>query len=125
MYGRQLYPEQVLGEAPPQRGETLWENAGVRLWQRTDQDARIGEFFLTDGTDYTLTRRNPEPAPRDPARSIVELQRLQGRLGEMFLDATAADSEHGPAISPKEAAELRARLDDLFAHAQRLRAAFG
>jgi hypothetical protein len=95
------------------------------LFLATGQDARIGEFFLTDGTDYTLTRRNPEPAPRDPARSIVELQRLQGRLGEMFLDATAADSEQGPAISPKEAAELRARLDDLIAHAQRLRAAFG
>ncbi|KAA3654084.1 MAG: 3-hydroxyacyl-CoA dehydrogenase/enoyl-CoA hydratase family protein [Proteobacteria bacterium] len=42
VYDRQLYPEQVLGEAPKDRGETLWENDGVRLWVRADQDARIG-----------------------------------------------------------------------------------
>ncbi|HJV25264.1 MAG TPA: 3-hydroxyacyl-CoA dehydrogenase/enoyl-CoA hydratase family protein [Aromatoleum sp.] len=42
VYKRQLYPEQVLGEAPAERGETLWENEGVRLWTRPDQDARIG-----------------------------------------------------------------------------------
>ena len=42
VYGRQLYPEQVLGEAVPERGATLWENDGVRLWTRPDQDARIG-----------------------------------------------------------------------------------
>ena len=42
VYQRQLYPEQVLGEAPAERGETLWENEGVRLWTRPDQDSRIG-----------------------------------------------------------------------------------
>ena len=42
VYERQLYPEQVMGEAPRSRGETLWENDGVRLWLRPDQDARIG-----------------------------------------------------------------------------------
>lgn len=42
VYKRQLYPEQVLGEAPSDRGETLWENEGVRLWTRPDQDARVG-----------------------------------------------------------------------------------
>src|SRR5574337_678955 len=47
VYGRQLYPEQVLGEAPPDRGETLWENSGVRLWKRADQDARIGILSFT------------------------------------------------------------------------------
>ncbi|AMO38566.1 3-hydroxyacyl-CoA dehydrogenase/enoyl-CoA hydratase family protein [Thauera humireducens] len=41
-YQRQLYPDRVLGEAPDDRGETLWENAGVRLWRRADLDARIG-----------------------------------------------------------------------------------
>ena len=30
---RQLYPKRVLGEAPDDRGETLFENAGVRLWR--------------------------------------------------------------------------------------------
>ncbi len=42
VYGRQLYPEQVLGEAPPDPGQTLWENEGVRLWRRADVDAGIG-----------------------------------------------------------------------------------
>ncbi len=32
----------MLGEAPAGRGEALWENAGVRLWRRPDQDPRIG-----------------------------------------------------------------------------------
>jgi 3-hydroxyacyl-CoA dehydrogenase len=42
VYGRQLYPEQVLGEAPAEPGATIWENPGVRLWTRPDQDGRIG-----------------------------------------------------------------------------------
>ncbi|MDD5297902.1 MAG: 3-hydroxyacyl-CoA dehydrogenase NAD-binding domain-containing protein [Rhodocyclaceae bacterium] len=32
VYGRQLYPERVLGEAPDAPGATVWQNAGVRLW---------------------------------------------------------------------------------------------
>jgi 3-hydroxyacyl-CoA dehydrogenase len=47
VYQRQLYPDRVLGEAPDDRGETLWENAGVRLWCRPDQDARIGIVSMT------------------------------------------------------------------------------
>ena len=36
VYRRQLYPEQVLGEAPPRYGEMVWENSGVRLWTTGD-----------------------------------------------------------------------------------------
>ena len=36
VYQRQLYPEQVLGEAPHQYGETIFENTGVRLWTTGD-----------------------------------------------------------------------------------------
>ncbi len=42
VYGRQIYPEQVLGEAAPDMGVTLWENDGVRLWNLPAKDARIG-----------------------------------------------------------------------------------
>ncbi|NML26631.1 3-hydroxyacyl-CoA dehydrogenase/enoyl-CoA hydratase family protein [Zoogloea dura] len=42
VYGRQLYPEQVLGETAPDAGQTLWENEGVRLWNLPAKDARIG-----------------------------------------------------------------------------------
>ncbi len=36
VYQRQLYPEQVLGEARPRYGETAFENSGVRLWSSGD-----------------------------------------------------------------------------------------
>jgi len=36
VYQRQHYPEQVLGEAPPRYGETVFENDGVRLWTTGD-----------------------------------------------------------------------------------------
>jgi 3-hydroxyacyl-CoA dehydrogenase len=46
VYQRQLYPDRLVGEAPAERGATLWEcgdaRNGVRLWCRPDQDARIG-----------------------------------------------------------------------------------
>ncbi|RTL31945.1 MAG: 3-hydroxyacyl-CoA dehydrogenase/enoyl-CoA hydratase family protein [Rhodocyclaceae bacterium] len=42
VYGRQLFPEQLLGEAAPDAGQTLWENEGVRLWNLPAKDARIG-----------------------------------------------------------------------------------
>jgi len=42
VYRRQLYPDRVLGEGFEDPGETLWENEGVRLWRRPDQDNRVG-----------------------------------------------------------------------------------
>jgi 3-hydroxyacyl-CoA dehydrogenase len=43
VYGRQLYPEQVLGEAAPDAGVTLCgKTTGVRLWHLPARDARIG-----------------------------------------------------------------------------------
>ncbi|MHB1374875.1 MAG: 3-hydroxyacyl-CoA dehydrogenase/enoyl-CoA hydratase family protein [Thauera sp.] len=47
VYQRQLYPDRILGEAPDDRGETLLDNAGVRLWRRADQDAGIGIVSIT------------------------------------------------------------------------------
>lgn len=45
VYRRQLFPEQIVGAggtAPEQAGETLYQNAGVRLWRLPEQDAGIG-----------------------------------------------------------------------------------
>jgi len=42
VYARQLYPEKLLGEMAADRGSTLWESEGVRLWQLPQQDSRIG-----------------------------------------------------------------------------------
>lgn len=45
VYQRQLFPESVLGDGarrPEQVGETLFENAGVRLWRLPEVDQGIG-----------------------------------------------------------------------------------
>ncbi len=45
VYGRQLFPEQVLGagaRTPEASGETLYQNEGVRLWRLPAVDAGIG-----------------------------------------------------------------------------------
>jgi 3-hydroxyacyl-CoA dehydrogenase len=36
IYARQLFPEQVLGEKAPDRGTTVFEDEGVRLWHQGD-----------------------------------------------------------------------------------------
>ncbi|MDK9691842.1 3-hydroxyacyl-CoA dehydrogenase/enoyl-CoA hydratase family protein [Azospira sp.] len=46
VYGRQLYPETVLGEAPAAKGETVWENVGVRLWTHA-QEPKIAILSIT------------------------------------------------------------------------------
>jgi 3-hydroxyacyl-CoA dehydrogenase len=42
VYRRQLYPDRLVGEAPLDRGVTLWENEGVRLWNLPSLDGRVG-----------------------------------------------------------------------------------
>jgi 3-hydroxyacyl-CoA dehydrogenase len=36
VYARQLFPEQVLGEQPPEAGTTVFEDEGVRMWHQGD-----------------------------------------------------------------------------------------
>jgi 3-hydroxyacyl-CoA dehydrogenase len=36
VYARQLFPEQVLGEKAPDRGATVFEDEGVRMWHQGD-----------------------------------------------------------------------------------------
>jgi 3-hydroxyacyl-CoA dehydrogenase len=47
VYARQLSPERLIGEATVDRGTTLWENAGVRLWHLPRVDARVGILSFT------------------------------------------------------------------------------
>jgi len=46
VYQRQIFPERVLGEKSVQ-GNTLWENAGVRLWTLPEVDASVGILSFT------------------------------------------------------------------------------
>ncbi|NTV11564.1 MAG: 3-hydroxyacyl-CoA dehydrogenase/enoyl-CoA hydratase family protein, partial [Zoogloea sp.] len=41
VYRRQIFPERVLGETVDHRGDTVWENDGVRLWRLAARDERI------------------------------------------------------------------------------------
>jgi 3-hydroxyacyl-CoA dehydrogenase len=41
VYARQLFPEQVLGEKPIDRGTTVFEDEGVRLWHQGDRIAIV------------------------------------------------------------------------------------
>jgi 3-hydroxyacyl-CoA dehydrogenase len=41
VYARQLFPEQVIGEKAPDRGTTVFEDEGVRLWHQGDRIAIV------------------------------------------------------------------------------------
>ncbi|WP_144638088.1 3-hydroxyacyl-CoA dehydrogenase/enoyl-CoA hydratase family protein [Bordetella genomosp. 13] len=47
VYRRQLFPETVAGETPPDRGVTLWENPGVRLWHLPEVVAGVAILSIT------------------------------------------------------------------------------
>ncbi|ANY17159.1 3-hydroxyacyl-CoA dehydrogenase/enoyl-CoA hydratase family protein [Bordetella pseudohinzii] len=47
VYQRQLVAERLVGEAPAPRGDTVWENAGVRLWRLPGQDSGLAILSLT------------------------------------------------------------------------------
>jgi len=47
VYRRQLFPERLVGEPAPERGATLWENSGVRLWHLPAEDAGIAIVSVT------------------------------------------------------------------------------
>lgn len=56
VYARQLFPEPVLGDGartPEVSGETLYANAGVRLWRLPEVDAGIGILSVTS-KNHTL-----------------------------------------------------------------------
>jgi len=53
VYARQLFPERVVGEAPDDRGVTVWENEGVRLWNLPQVDAGIAILSVTS-RNHTL-----------------------------------------------------------------------
>lgn len=95
------------------------------LFLATDQDVRVAEFFVLDGSNYRLQRREGSPAPTDLTREVLTLATLQGRVTDLFLAATAPGSEDDTAVSRAEAEALRLAVQQLVDHAERLRAALG
>jgi hypothetical protein len=94
------------------------------LFLATDNDARVAEFFLLDGSGCRLERAAADDAPAaDLSRAVMTLATLEARVTDLYLSATSSDSEAGEAISRTEAEALRTAVQQLITHAERLRAA--
>jgi hypothetical protein len=93
------------------------------LFLATDQDARVAEFFLLDGSRYRLHQIDDPPAAIDLSRGVMLLSSLDARVTELFLAATAPEGEQGEQISPAEATALESAVARLIEHAETLRAA--
>lgn len=94
------------------------------LFLATDNDERIAEFFLLEGSGCRLQRGDADATPAtDLSRAVMTLASLEARVTDLYLTATSGDSEAGEAISRTEADVLRTAVQQLIAHAERLRAA--
>jgi hypothetical protein len=93
------------------------------LFFATDYDPRVAEFFLLGGSGFRLVRTEPEEL-RDLTRALMQLGTLEGQVHQLYLAATTPESEAGEAISDSEAELLRAAIERLIHHAERLQSAF-
>jgi hypothetical protein len=66
---------------------------------------------------------------REPAidlpRAVMTLATLEAKVTDLYLRATAPQSDEGARVSAREAAMLGAAVEQLISHAERLRAALG
>jgi transcriptional regulator with XRE-family HTH domain len=94
------------------------------LFLATDEDVRVAEFFVLDGSSYRLERTTESPTPpSDLPRAIMMLASLEAKITELYLAATTPESEAGERVSFGEAEALRGAVQQLITHAERLRAA--
>jgi hypothetical protein len=93
------------------------------LFLATGEDVRVAEFFLLGGSGHRLARAESAPVPEDLTRAILALSSLEARVAEQYLGATAAESEAGARVSPREAEALSLTVQQLIAHAEAVRAA--
>ncbi len=91
------------------------------LFLATDQDMRVAEKVLLEGTDYRLERKEADPDRVDIPRAVMHLATVKGEINEIYLRATDEESEDGAGISFAEARDLAAALRRLTATAEELR----
>ena len=79
-------------------GKRRFPAALVRpLFLATDQDPRVAEFFVLDGSRYALTRRDDDPDDDlDLAHAVLTLSKLEGRVSALYLDAIAPTATTAP-----------------------------
>ena len=104
------------------QGRAAFPAAYVRpLFQATDQNLRVAEFFLLEGSDYRLERKVGGGLESDLARSLMVLNRMEGEISGLYLEATHEDSDAGRRISYTEAKQLAEALRKLSRIAEDLR----
>jgi hypothetical protein len=91
------------------------------LFLATDQNMRVAEFFLLDGSDYRLDRKECPATSPDITRALMSIHQIEGEVSGLYLSATKDDSEGGRSISFAEAHELEQALRKLTRLAEELR----
>jgi len=91
------------------------------LFLATDQNMRVAEFFLLEGTDYRLERKGGDEPHHDIQRDLMVLNQMEGEISGLYLSATHEDSDAGESISYVEAKELAEALRKLARIAEDLR----
>jgi transcriptional regulator with XRE-family HTH domain len=93
------------------------------LFLATNEDVRVAEFFVLDGSSYRLERSAEGSAPEDLNRAVMTLASLEAKVTDLYLSSTTPESEAGVGVGPAEAEALRGAVQQLIVHAERLRAA--
>ena len=93
------------------------------LFRATDEDVRVAEFFVLDGSSYRLERTGEIEPSSDLPRAVMMLANLEAKITGLYLAATEPASEAGERVSAAEAEVLRGAVQQLISHAERLRAA--
>jgi hypothetical protein len=91
------------------------------LFLATDQDIRVAETVLLEGSDYRLERKDADPEDLDIPRAVMHLSSVKGEINRIYLSATSEESEDGGSISFAEARDLAAALRRLTQTAEELR----
>ena len=91
------------------------------LFLATEQDRRVAEFFLLEGSDYVLERKTTARSAADISRALMTVSQLEGEVSGLYLQATREESEDGRALSPIECKKLEEALRKLMRSAEELR----
>jgi hypothetical protein len=91
------------------------------LFLATNQNIRVAEFILLEGTDFRLERSTAEGKETDITRALMVLNKMEGAISGMYLEATHEESEGGRSISYTEAKQLAEALRKLARIAEELR----
>jgi len=91
------------------------------LFLATDQNIRVAEFLLLQDSDYRLERISPGGKETDISRALFVLNKMEGEISGMYLEATHEESEGGRSISYSEARQLAEALRKLARIAEELR----